>query len=160
MLAYRKVLLLILIMSLLAVGGGLATGLLQPWMVLVLFILDLAMLAAGSFLVCSGLYIKAHCSGSHEGKAIALTFDDGPHITHTPQVLDILKAHDVRATFFLKGKNIAGHEAIISRMAAEGHILGNHSFSHRNTFGFYSTSRVMDELERTEGLVEKVTAEK
>lgn len=160
MLAYRKVLLLILLMSLLAVAGGLARGMLQPWMVLVLFVLNLGMLAAGSFLVCSGLYMKVHCSGSPVKKQIALTFDDGPHATSTPQVLDILKANDIKAAFFLKGKNIAGHEAIIRRMTAEGHIPGNHSFSHRNTFGFYTTSRVMDELKRTEDLVEKVTGKK
>lgn len=60
-----------------------------------------------------------------------LTFDDGPHPVHTPALLDLLAAHDARATFFLIGAKALEHEAIVRDIVARGHALGNHSFSHR-----------------------------
>ena len=61
---------------------------------------------------------------------IALTFDDGPHPIYTPKLLDGLKERKVKATFFVVGKNIVGNEEIIKRMDQEGHLIGNHTFSH------------------------------
>ncbi|HET8670761.1 MAG TPA: polysaccharide deacetylase family protein [Candidatus Saccharimonadales bacterium] len=61
---------------------------------------------------------------------LALTFDDGPNDRVTPQVLDILARNQVKATFFLVGKNIAGREPLVRRMYQEGHEIGNHSWSH------------------------------
>jgi len=59
-------------------------------------------------------------------RIIALTIDDGPDSTTTPQILDILKQYKVRVTFFLISDHIHENEALVSRMAAEGHELGNH----------------------------------
>ncbi len=61
---------------------------------------------------------------------VALTFDDGPDSNTTPQALDILAKYKIKATFFVQGKNIAGNEAILKRMQAEGHEVGNHSWNH------------------------------
>lgn len=58
-----------------------------------------------------------------------LTFDDGPS-EWTPAILDLLAAHDVKATFFVVGQNVAGREEIVARIAAEGHTVGNHTFTH------------------------------
>lgn len=63
-------------------------------------------------------------------KKVALTFDDGPHKVYTPQLLDGLKERNVKATFFLIGKNIDGNEEIVQRMANEGHLIGNHTYNH------------------------------
>jgi peptidoglycan/xylan/chitin deacetylase (PgdA/CDA1 family) len=63
-------------------------------------------------------------------KKIYLTFDDGPSGALTPQILDILKANNIQVTFFITGVNIAGHESIIAREAAEGHNVGNHQWKH------------------------------
>ena len=57
---------------------------------------------------------------------VALTIDDGPHATITPRALDVLAAHGAHATFFLLGEHIPGNEAVVERMRAEGHELGNH----------------------------------
>lgn len=65
-----------------------------------------------------------------EGKCVALTFDDGPHKECTSALLDGLKERGVRVTFFLMGESIEGNEDIVKRMAAEGHLIGNHSYSH------------------------------
>ena len=63
-------------------------------------------------------------------KVVALTFDDGPNATTTPQALDILAKYKIKATFFIQGQNISGNEAILKRMQAEGHEVGNHSWNH------------------------------
>lgn len=65
-----------------------------------------------------------------EGKHVAITFDDGPHPTLTPRLLDILRERGVRATFYLVGKNISAYPEIVQRMVAEGHEIGNHSYNH------------------------------
>ena len=63
---------------------------------------------------------------------MALTFDDGPDPEWTPQILDILKAKGVHATFFIIGNNARAHPDLVQRMVAEGHDVGNHTFTHPN----------------------------
>ena len=55
----------------------------------------------------------------------ALTFDDGPHVTYTPMLLDGLRQRGIHATFFLMGKNIEGKEDIVKQMQKDGHLIGN-----------------------------------
>jgi peptidoglycan/xylan/chitin deacetylase (PgdA/CDA1 family) len=64
--------------------------------------------------------------------AIYLTFDDGPHPTITPWVLDQLKKYNAQATFFCIGKNVAQHPDIYQRIITEGHAVGNHTQHHLN----------------------------
>lgn len=64
------------------------------------------------------------------GMRIALTFDDGPHPTLTPRILEILKKYDVRATFFMVGKNVINYPDAARAVLAEGHEVGNHTYSH------------------------------
>ncbi|KJY26565.1 hypothetical protein VR45_36780 [Streptomyces sp. NRRL S-495] len=61
---------------------------------------------------------------------VALTFDDGPHPEYTPQVLDVLARYDAPAAFFCIGLHALAHPGVVRRIAAEGHTLGNHSWSH------------------------------
>lgn len=63
-------------------------------------------------------------------KQIALTFDDGPHSTYTSQLLDGLRERGVHATFFLLGENIDGKEGVIRQMKEDGHLIGNHGYTH------------------------------
>ena len=62
---------------------------------------------------------------------IAMTFDDGPHPVYTPRLLDILKARNIKATFFVVGTNTRRYPGIIRRMIAEGHEVGNHTVNHK-----------------------------
>lgn len=64
------------------------------------------------------------------GRTLALTFDDGPHPEHTPRLLDVLARHHVRAVFCLWGEHARENPDIVRRIAAEGHILCNHSMRH------------------------------
>lgn len=68
--------------------------------------------------------------GSPAVDRIALTFDDGPREPYTGQVLDILAAEDVRATFFVLGENATRHPETIKRMVREGHTVANHGYDH------------------------------
>ena len=65
-----------------------------------------------------------------EGTSIALTFDDGPHPKHTTRLLDMLKERGVKATFYVLGQNVVQYPEIMQRMVAEGHEIGNHSYTH------------------------------
>lgn len=71
-------------------------------------------------------------SGPSHDKQVALTFDDGPDQRFTPQVLDILKQHNVKATFFLIGYKSENNPKIVKRIQEEGHVIGNHSYNHPN----------------------------
>ena len=63
-------------------------------------------------------------------KVVAMTFDDGPHPTHTPRLLKILRDRNIKATFYLVGKNAKAYPAIVRQMIAEGHEIGNHTWTH------------------------------
>ena len=67
-----------------------------------------------------------------QDKCLYLTFDDGPHETATPFVLDTLKQFDAKATFFCIGKNVYQHKSLYDRILAEGHTVGNHTQNHAN----------------------------
>jgi peptidoglycan/xylan/chitin deacetylase (PgdA/CDA1 family) len=64
------------------------------------------------------------------GRTMVLTFDDGPHPRYTPQILDTLREYDVRATFFVCGEMAVEYRHLLARMADEGHLVGNHTWSH------------------------------
>ena len=86
---------------------------------------------------------------------LALTFDDGPNPAWTPRLLDILATHQVRATFFLVGSYAQAEPALVRRIAAAGHLIGNHSWSHAN-LALTSASRVKEELVRTNETLEQL----
>jgi peptidoglycan/xylan/chitin deacetylase (PgdA/CDA1 family) len=67
-----------------------------------------------------------------EDKFIALTFDDGPHRTHTPELLEILKKEEAKATFFVVGSRAEAYPDLVTRIHKEGHDVGNHSWDHRS----------------------------
>jgi peptidoglycan/xylan/chitin deacetylase (PgdA/CDA1 family) len=91
-----------------------------------------------------------------EGKEIAITFDDGPHKTNTPQLLDILKQRGIHATFFVVGQNAAEYPDILKRIVAEGHELANHSYTHP-VLASMSQSAVHEQLDKTHQAVLKAT---
>ncbi len=96
-----------------------------------------------------------------EKPKIAITFDDGPNITYTPQLLDGLKKRNVRATFFLVGQNMEAeqNQAIVRRMFEEGHLIGNHSYHHLE-IPKLELEEAVKEIKDTEMLIEQITGEK
>jgi len=87
---------------------------------------------------------------------LAITFDDGPNPAWTPRLLEILVNHDVRATFFLMGRHAQAEPELTRRIAAAGHLIGNHSWSHPN-LAFTSAGRIEEELTRTRSTLEQIT---
>ena len=69
-------------------------------------------------------------SETEDRPRVALTFDDGPHATYTPMLLDGLRQRGIHATFLLMGKNIEGKEDIVKQMQKDGHLIGNHTYDH------------------------------
>lgn len=67
-------------------------------------------------------------------KLIVLSFDDGPGARLTPKLLDLLEEHDVRASFFILGRNAAANPGIVQRMVAAGHEVGSHTYDHSNAW--------------------------
>jgi peptidoglycan-N-acetylglucosamine deacetylase len=89
---------------------------------------------------------------------VALTFDDGPHSVYTKELLDGLKKRDVVASFFVLGEHIEGNEELILRMKEEGHLIGNHTFSHVKLDTLNDTA-ACDEVKRTCEAIESITGE-
>lgn len=90
---------------------------------------------------------------------IALTFDDGPNPRCTPRLLDVLGQHGVKATFFMLGGRAQMEPELVRRIAAEGHLIGNHSWSHPN-LARTAAAKVREELARTNETLEQITGEK
>ncbi len=86
---------------------------------------------------------------------IYLTFDDGPHPEATLQVLDSLRKHNVRATFFLSGKNILRNESIVKKIKSEHHSIGIHAYLHTRSLAF-SKIKTINEIKITESLIHSI----
>ncbi|MFL5765075.1 MAG: polysaccharide deacetylase family protein [Bacteroidia bacterium] len=86
-------------------------------------------------------------------KKIYLTFDDGPVPEITPGVLDVLKAENVKATFFCVGENVEKHTEIYHRLISEGHAVGNHTYNHLNGWKTHGHQYVRNVL-KCAGLVD------
>ncbi len=102
----------------------------------------------------SRLFGKALIAPSRPGE-LALTFDDGPNPAWTPRLLEILAGHDAHATFFLVGSFAQAEPALVRRIAAAGHLIGNHSWSHPN-LALTPATKVREELLRTKEALQQM----
>ncbi|MDO8635710.1 MAG: glycosyltransferase [Dehalococcoidia bacterium] len=151
---------------------GIESGLrLQPrWVFAVLIPVVLAMVAIlvyGYFSPGTQVFGKVYSKETPSGKAnlledgyakvIALSFDDGPNEPYTSQVLDILKRYDVKATFFVLGKNVAYYPDVSRRIVDEDHILGNHTYDHKVTTPLLNWDR---QLDLTQEIITRITGVK
>ncbi len=118
------------------------------------FLLVLSIYAVGILLMLYLLFhprnqwLVANRSRVEGENCVALTFDDGPDPVDTPRLLDLLREKDVKATFFVVGKRADQHPEIVRRAWAEGHLVGNHTWSHRALFCFLTPARLRAEIER------------
>ena len=90
--------------------------------------------------------------------ALTLTFDDGPHAAHTPEVLDALAAHGINATFFLIGQNACRHPELVHRIRSGGHSIGSHSMNHFDLRRI-SPRRALAELHDGRSAIEDIVGE-
>lgn len=106
----------------------------------------------------SQLYGRTICRNPAAGKAIALTYDDGPNPAWTPKLLDVLERHGAKATFFSIGKWAEREPELLREMVAAGHAIGNHTYTHP-TMPLHSVARIREELQRCREAVEAAGVE-
>lgn len=94
-------------------------------------------------------------SGPYNKAEIALTFDDGPDLVYTPQILNKLKNYGVKATFFLLGENAERYPNMVKRIVQEGHIVGNHTYNHPNLLKV-SDEEYQNQIRKTEEILRKL----
>ncbi|MGN0160844.1 MAG: polysaccharide deacetylase family protein [Lachnospiraceae bacterium] len=92
-------------------------------------------------------------------KVVALTFDDGPGYKTTMQLLDGLKERGVHATFFLLGEKIEERQSVVERMHEDGHLIGNHTYSHVQLDAI-NLACAQAEVDKTNAIIEEITGEK
>lgn len=102
--------------------------------------------------------VAATAADGGETRKIAITFDDGPHPSYTEQLLDGLKERGVHATFFVTGEHAQLHPEIIRRMQEEGHLIGNHTYSHLQLTG-QNRDAFRQELIQTNEIIRDITGE-
>lgn len=116
----------------------------------------LALLFYASYSIEAGFYVKSFCQDKDAGQVVMLTFDDGVEPGQTEKVLDILKKHEIKALFFVVGHKAERYPHLVRRIVDEGHMVGNHSYSHTPFFPLKSTKNIVAELERTNVILSKI----
>lgn len=109
-----------------------------------ILLLYLGVVAYGSYQIQANYFINSINKG--KGKAVALTFDDGPDPDQTPKILEILAEKNVKATFFVIGKKALRHPDLLRQIVDDGHEIANHSFSHSYFIAFFSRRRLTKDL--------------
>lgn len=135
---------------LLLLAGNIYVIMLFSWPIytpLLLLLIWFLITLIGATNVRFNYFFKAlHRKKNHSKNEIALTFDDGP-TPETLEILAILKKYNAKATFFCIGHKIDEHPEIFKQLIAEGHTVGNHSYSHAKNIGFFSSKSIQRELE-------------
>lgn len=96
-------------------------------------------------------------NGSPDEAKVALTFDDGPDEETTTELLNILEKHQIKATFFCIGCKIENNELILKKISENGHLIGNHSWSHAFFFDFFLPGKMIREINKTDTIIENIT---
>ena len=126
------------------------------WALIIVLILTVVVhifLFWASAFINSGVYVKTYCRAKRADKCVALTFDDSPSC-RTGRVLDILKKHNVKATFFVIGSNIDEFPDVFKRIVDEGHVVGNHTWSHPPRFQTMKYINVENEIKMTSDYIQ------
>jgi peptidoglycan/xylan/chitin deacetylase (PgdA/CDA1 family) len=101
-------------------------------------------------------WLVANRSQVEGNGCVALTFDDGPDPVDTPRLLDLLREKNVKASFFVVGQRAEQHPEIVRRAWDEGHLIANHTWSHRLLFCFLSPRRLRSEIERGNECIKRI----
>lgn len=117
------------------------------WLIFVAIVVAyFAITAYGSFKIQSNYFLKSINKGKK--KAISLTFDDGPDPDTTPRILEVLREKNVKAAFFVIGKKAAKYPDLLRQIESEGHIIGNHTYSHSYFLGFFPGTKLKHDIEK------------
>jgi peptidoglycan/xylan/chitin deacetylase (PgdA/CDA1 family) len=141
---------LLVILNFVGKIGAIAVGLGSPGTALALWLVPDALLAYHVFAPRAQGLVRVHSRFATAQPEVWLTIDDGPDPEDTPRILELLAAHDARATFFVIGENAAAHPQLVRAMTAAGHEVAHHTHTHplRN-FWCASPARVNRELDES-----------
>lgn len=146
--------LIIFVLGLIAWGWLHHTANLSYWYLVIWLHLFIALQVAGAYFIGMNFHLPSINALPSAEKKVLLTFDDGPCDPQTTRVLDVLKQHGVKAVFFVIGKQVAGREDILQRIVAEGHQIGNHSFSHDPWIDLWSAGKITADLQACQQLID------
>jgi peptidoglycan/xylan/chitin deacetylase (PgdA/CDA1 family) len=135
----------------------------SQWLLVAGFLLLIVwfiILVLGSIFIQWNFYFFSYSHGDRKSPEISITFDDGPDEKITPEILSILEKYSIKAAFFCIGMKIEKHPELFKKIVEQGHITGNHSYSHSFWFDFYSSRRMEEEILRTDELILKLTGKK
>lgn len=159
MITHKKISLFFVFLLLLLLLLNLYTAI-TFWCFFAISLIWLGINAVFSSRISSNYHVEAFCNNPAETeKKIAITFDDGPSV-FTLEILALLKKYNAKAAFFCIGKNIEAHPEIIQKIVSDGHVVGNHSYSHSPFFDFYNAKQIAAEIVKTDALLEKFTSKK
>jgi peptidoglycan-N-acetylglucosamine deacetylase len=156
MLNFRNTNIFFIVLLIVLIGVNIKYGL--PFYIYPLLLVIYSLIVFyGCYYVGSNFFIKIVCSAITTKKEIAISFDDGPVTGYTPEILQLLKQENIKATFFCIGNRIAGNENIVQQIKNEGHIIGNHSYSHHFWFDMLSSQKMLEDLKMMDSEMERVT---
>jgi len=110
----------------------------------------------GCYYVGSNFFLPVICSAKTDKKVISLSFDDGPAAGNTLRILQILKDNNAEAAFFCIGRHITNNQAIVKQVYDEGHLIGNHTFSHHFWFDMFSAGKMLADMHRMDKEVSNI----
>ncbi len=123
------------------------------WPLALVLVICAGLMVWGAAKVNSNFYFDVVCKAETKEKVVALSFDDGPVENYTPQILDILQQHKVPAAFFCIGHRVEKAPALTKQIHEEGHLIGNHSYSHHALFDLYSSKKMSKDLDSADQAV-------
>lgn len=126
------------------------------WWLLIAFVVYMTVMTVGVMRMRLNFFAKHLHRSPVPTNAIALTFDDGP-AAFTQEILATLKRNNVKAAFFLIGKNAAALPEIVKKIAAEGHLIGNHSMYHGHNFDWKTADKMVEEMEEANQALASIT---
>lgn len=127
------------------------------WSQVILLLIYLSTEFFGAYFIGLNFHLKSINHLDKTQPKIALTFDDGPCTPQTAKVLDALQKHNVKATFFVIGKNIKGNELVLKRIQTEGHSIGSHSYSHHFWIDLWGSRKLEKDILECQAAIQSVT---
>ena len=126
--------------------------------VFIILIANITIALTGSGFIQLNYFVNSINKGKSKG--VSFTFDDGPDLEITPQILDVLAAENIKATFFIIGNKIEKNKELLLRIYNEGHTIGNHSFSHTKKMTMFSSSKLREDIAECSTHIKKVIDQK
>jgi len=147
-----NVIFLLMVILLMAFNSAFSIPIVVYFVVVVLY---LAIITRGTISLSAQFFVPVKFRGDISSGAIAITFDDGPVPGKTEKILEILNSYKVSAAFFCVGHRIVDNPVIAKKIHDAGHLLGNHSYWHKNTFDLQTTEKIEQELTNTNNAIEQ-----